>query len=86
MPTSYVAVSTDGSVRIVINKEPCAPSILERIDPKYHALFSNATVIIKSKAMAACWAVGPDGMVNIIADNGETGVLPPEVFKPSEGA
>lgn len=81
-PPAEMEARGDGVI-IRISADLCTnKKVLALLEPQFHKDFRKAEVKVKDKkAVGACWVVDVNG-VFVMAEDGNMGYVPLEVFKP----
>lgn len=74
-------VSRQGADYVRLTKKPCIEgSVLTHIPEEYRQHFRAGRGFIGGADYPLCWAMRRDGNIQLIYPDGETGVVPPQMF------
>jgi len=83
---SMVAKDAGGNM-VWLYEGPCEVQvILDKINPELRPQFQRGDFLYRGKHLQACWAIGPDGLVYVIDDDGDITKIPLHVFRSDLGA
>jgi hypothetical protein len=76
------ATDTNGDY-IRLFSQPCSNTvILTQTPPQYRERMQVGEASIGGKVYAICWLMRPDAKVGMLYEDGDSGLLPVQVFKP----
>ena len=84
-PAMAVPVARNGSDVVRLLETPCVESVAKLIRPEARERYRLARVNIGSQEWAACWSLRPDGLVVLVYEDGDGGLIPANQFKDEPG-
>jgi hypothetical protein len=79
-------LASSGQDNVRLTKSACAPAILEKIGEQLRPHFLGAVAMVNGVQFKPCWALRPDGMVELRYEDGDRGMIPLQDFKRVPGA
>ena len=73
--------ATDGRDSVRLTQSACAPAVLEKIAPNLRPHFLGAVAMVDGVQFSPCWALRPDGRVELRYEDGDRGLVPLQDFK-----
>lgn len=64
-----------------ITREPCPPAVLKVIPEGHRGVFRLALATVGGVVYRACWALQVDGLVMVVYDDGDRGLVPMALFR-----
>ncbi len=77
------AVFTDGALTVRIGQGPCLPPVAALVRDEILPKSKAGTAQFEGRTIRLCWAVLTPGVVTIVDEDGDTGPLPMDAFKPA---
>jgi hypothetical protein len=71
----------NGTVAIRLADSACGHPVLAQLLADYGPSF-DATVTFQGRKIAACWVMLPGGQVGVLDEDGDSGAVPLDAFKP----
>jgi hypothetical protein len=84
-PAMAVPVARNGSDVVRLLEAPCIESIARLIKPEVRERYRLARATVEGQEWSACWALRPDGLVVLIYEDGDGGLIPAAQFKDEPG-
>lgn len=79
-------VARQGQDVIRLTDEPCPVSVIRHIPEGHRGHFRKAHASVNGKNYLACFAARSDGMVALVYEDGDQGLIPIQLFKEDVGA
>ena len=73
--------ATNGRDSVRLTQSACAPAVLEKIAPNLRPHFLGAVAMVDGVQFSPCWALRPDGRVELRYEDGDRGLVPLQDFK-----
>jgi hypothetical protein len=73
-------VATEGKDSVRLTQEPCPVPVLKVLPEGVRGFFRKAVVLFEGKSWIACWAPRTDGTVHLVYSDGDSGLVPMDLF------
>jgi hypothetical protein len=74
-------LTTSGADSVRLTQEPCPVSVLQVLPQGSRGHYRKALVVFEGKDYIACHATLGTGMVHVVYDDGDQGLIPVGMFK-----
>lgn len=71
----------EGGDVLRLTQQPCAPAVLRVIPEGHRGPFRLALATVGGTVFRACWALRVDGLVLIVYDDADSGLVPMAMFR-----
>jgi hypothetical protein len=79
-------IASNGRDSVRLTQGPCPKDILALMRPEIHDVVKAAVTKVNGKEFRGCWMVQPSGVVTLLYEDGDEGVVPLKDFKRAPGA
>lgn len=79
------AIFRSGKDSVRITENPCHPAVVALLPAEVIQHFRAAEAAIGGKLLLACWALRADGIVHLVYQDGDEGLVPGHLFKHNPG-
>jgi hypothetical protein len=78
-------VARNGKDSVSLQQAACPAAVLAHIPPTSRDRFQAASAVVDDRSYVACWALRPDGLVILVYEDGDGGLIPATDFRRSPG-